>query len=209
MPDTLAKAAIVGAAYAPDKTTTALRTAGIAIAGSGLVALCAHISLPLLFSPVPLTMQPFAVLLLALLLGPGVAFSTLALYLAEGAAGLPVFTPHGVGGMVQLLGPTGGYLLSYPFVAAMVSWLARRGNPRFITRVWAAATGNVLLLLCGALWLALLTHANARTIVNTSVLPFLPGDTLKVIAAAALATAWMCFSTRQSQCGIDGSNFRK
>ncbi len=188
----LAKADVAGAASAPDRVHPALRTAGIAIAGSFFVALCAHISLPLLFSPVPLTMQPFAVLLLALLLGPRTAFATMVLYLAEGAAGLPVFAP-GAGGMLQLLGPTGGYLLSYPFVAALVSRLSRRGVPAFSTRMWAAAAGNVLILLCGASWLALHTHAKVTTIMSVSVLPFLPGDALKVIAAAGIATAWIRF----------------
>lgn len=208
MADILAKADVLVGDNAPDKTSAAIRTAGIAVVGSLFIALCAHISLPLLFSPVPLTMQPFAVLLLALLFGPGAAFSTMALYLAEGAAGLPVFAP-GAGGMLQLMGPTGGYLLSYPFVAAMVSWLARRGTPTFTTRVWSAALGNILLLLCGALWLTVLTHANAKTTMSTSVLPFLPGDALKVITAAALATAWLRVSRRQSKSGIDGSNFCK
>ncbi len=188
----LAKADVAGAASATSRVHPALRTGGIAIAGSLFVALCAHISLPLLFSPVPLTMQPFAVLLLALLLGPRTAFATMILYLAEGAAGLPVFAP-GAGGMLQLLGPTGGYLLSYPFVAALVSWLTRRSVPAFSTRMWSAAAGNVLILLCGASWLALHTHAKVTTIMSVSVLPFLPGDALKVIAAAGIATAWIRF----------------
>jgi len=198
MAHTLTKVDVAGAASAPDRTNAGLRAAGIAVAGSLFVALCAHISLPLLFSPVPLTMQPFAVLLLALLLGPRTAFSTMVLYLAEGAAGLPVFAPA-AGGMLQLLGPTGGYLLSYPFVAAFVSWLSRRGVPTFARRMWSAAAGNVFILLCGASWLALHTHAKVTTIMSVSVLPFLPGDALKVMAAAGLATAWMRFRKSQSE----------
>src|SRR5450631_1090169 len=154
MAHTLAKVDVPGAVSAQDRAHPALRAVGISVAGSLFVALCAHISLPLLFSPVPLTMQPFAVLLLALLLGPRTAFSAMLLYLAEGAAGLPVFAP-GAGGMLQLLGPTGGYLLSYPFVAPLVSWLSRRDVPTFSTRMWSAAAGNVLILLGGASWLAL------------------------------------------------------
>jgi len=90
MAHTLAKVDVPGAVSAQDRAHPALRAVGISVAGSLFVALCAHISLPLLFSPVPLTMQPFAVLLLALLLGPRTAFSAMLLYLAEGAAGLPV-----------------------------------------------------------------------------------------------------------------------
>src|ERR1700732_1732527 len=82
----------------------------LTVAASAFVALCAHISLPLPFTPVPLTLQNFAVLLVGLALGPVAAFSAMMLYLAEGAMGLPVFAPHGLGGVAQLLGPTGGYL---------------------------------------------------------------------------------------------------
>src|SRR5580658_5337646 len=108
-----------------------LRSAGIAIAGSLFIAACAHVSIPLFFTPIPITLQPFAVVLLGLLLGPGTAFAATAAYLAEGAAGLPVFTPAGLGGLAQLLGPTAGYLLSYPLVAPLVSKLYRSGNRSF------------------------------------------------------------------------------
>ena len=112
---------------------------GIAVAlGSALVAICAHIAIPLGFTPVPVTMQTFAVLLLALLFTPGAAFACLALYLMEGAMGLPVFSPHGPGGMLQLLGPTGGYLLSYPFAAALASWLYRRRRRSFLAALAGA-----------------------------------------------------------------------
>src|SRR5580658_5022371 len=80
---------------------------------TALVAICAHISIPLGITPIPVTMQTFAVLLLGLLFSPGAAFACLALYLMEGALGAPVFSPHGPGGVAQLLGPSGGYLLSY------------------------------------------------------------------------------------------------
>src|SRR6202453_2744538 len=89
------------------------------VSATALVAICAHIAVPLGFTPIPVTMQTFAVLLLGLLFGPGPAFACLALYLLEGAVGLPVFSPHGPGGIAQMLGPTGGYLLSYPFAAAL------------------------------------------------------------------------------------------
>jgi len=108
-----------------------LRAGGIVLAGSALIAVCAHVAVPLWFTPVPVTLQPFAVLVLGMLLGPRVAFATMVAYLAEGAAGLPVFTPHGLGGVAQLLGPTGGYLLSYPVVAPLVSVLWRLGSRSF------------------------------------------------------------------------------
>ncbi len=86
----------------------------LAVSATAFVALCAHVSLPLYFTPVPLTLQTFAVLLVGLTLGPALGFSALLLYLAQGAMGLPVFSPHGPGGVVQLLGPTAGFLLSFP-----------------------------------------------------------------------------------------------
>jgi biotin transport system substrate-specific component len=164
-----------------------LRGAGIVLAGSALVAICAHVSVPLWFTPVPVTLQPFAVLLLGLLLSPRLAAGAMVAYLAEGAAGLPVFTPHGLGGIAQLLGPTGGYLLSYPVVAPAVSAIWRRGRRSFSRGLVVAAAGSLGTLALGALWLGILTHAAPMTIVNHAILPFLPGDALKVCAAAGIA----------------------
>jgi len=171
----------------PGAVMNLLRGAGIIVAGSALIALSAHVSIPLWFTPVPVTLQPFAVVLLGLLLGPQLAFATMVTYLAEGAAGLPVFTPNGLGGVAQLLGPTGGYLLSYPLVAPLVSVLWRRSGRSFSRGLVVAGTGNLVILAMGAVWLAVLTHAAADTVLNHAVLPFLPGDVLKVVAAAGIA----------------------
>ncbi len=168
-----------------------LRTAGVILAGSALVAVSSHIALPLWFTPVPLTLQPFAVLLLGLLLSPRLAAATLAAYLLEGAAGLPVFAP-GLGfgaGMAHLMGPTGGYLMSYPAAAALIATLWRRSNRGFAPALASAAVGNAVILLCGFAWLAMWTHAPLKTAFAMAVLPFLPGDALKVVAAAAIAKA--------------------
>src|SRR5260370_40290980 len=97
----------------------------LSVAATGLVAICAHISLPLPFTAVPLTLQTFAVILIAMVLGPVAGFSSMALYLAERASGLPVFSPHGPGGVAQLLGPTAGYLFSYPLAAAAAGLFTR------------------------------------------------------------------------------------
>ena len=157
----------------------------LAVAGSGLVALCAHAAVPLVFTPVPLSLAPFAVLLLGLVLGPRLAFASLWLYLAEGAVGLPVFSPMGPGGILQLLGPTGGYLLSYPLAAALAGYLYHRRRQSMIRGILAAGAASLLILLAGATWLKLLTHMDIRLILEQAVLPFLPGDVLKVFAAAA------------------------
>ena len=97
----------------------------LTIAATEFVALCAHVSMPLPFTPVPLTLQTFAVILVGMLFGPVVGFSSMVLYLAEGATGLPVFSPHGLGGIAQLVGPTGGFLLSYPIAAACAGLFTR------------------------------------------------------------------------------------
>src|SRR5580693_347884 len=98
----------------------------IGLGATVVVALAAHVAIPLPFTPVPLTLQPLAVLGVGLALGPVGGFLTMLAYLAEGAMGLPVFSPTGLGGVAQLFfGPTSGYLLSYPLVAAIAGGLTR------------------------------------------------------------------------------------
>ena len=185
--------------YKPDSLRAASlpvawKTVIAVVLGSALVAVCAHIALPLGFTPVPVTMQTFAVLLLALLFTPGAAFACLALYLMEGAMGLPVFSPHGPGGMLQLLGPTGGYLLSYPFAAALASWLSRRGRRSFVAALAGAGLASILILAAGATWLGLLTHVKLSVVFAQSVVPFLPGDAIKVLAATACVSMLRSFA---------------
>ncbi len=163
------------------------------VAATGFVALCAHITIPLGFTPVPLSMAPFAVLLVGLLFSPGAAISALALYLAEGAAGLPVFAPLGPSGIAQLLGPTGGYLLSYPFAAALASILYRSARRSFFAGLLGAAAGGILILIAGAAWLALIIHTKLSIVLAQAVTPFLPGDLLKIIAAAGCAKIFESF----------------
>jgi len=169
-----------------------LRSTGIVLAGSAFVALCANRALPLYFTPVPLTLQPFAVLLLGLLLTPRLAAATLLTYLAEGALGLPVFAPTQqlTFGLAHLFGPTGGYLLAYPIAAPLISSLWRQTRRGFASAACSAAAGSFVILSCGAVWLAALTHASLQSILAFSVLPFLPGDALKVAAAAAIAAGF-------------------
>src|SRR3984885_2788770 len=155
------------------------------VSATALVAICAHIALPLGFTPVPVTMQTFAVLLLGLLLAPGPAFACLTLYLMEGAVGLPVYSPHGPGGIAQLLGPTGGYLLSYPFAAAMASVLYRRLRGSFLAALAASGLASLLILAAGATWLGMLSHLKFSLVFAQSVAPFLPGDAVKILAATA------------------------
>jgi biotin transport system substrate-specific component len=170
-----------------------VRNLGIVLAGSYLAAVCAHVSVPLWFTPVPLSLQPFAVLLLGLVLSPRLAAATLGAYLLEGALGLPVFAPgtEAMGGLAHLLGATGGYLMAYPAAAALISWLWRRGGRGYWSAVLAGAAGDLLILGSGAMWLAVWTHGLGQAALGMAVLPFLPGDALKVAAAAGAAAGWM------------------
>lgn len=184
-------------AVAPSRSRRLAERIGVVLLGSLFVAVCAHVSIPLWFTPVPITLQTFAVLLLALLLGPWLATATMVAYLVEGAAGLPVFSPAGGVTFLHLFGPTAGYLLSYPAAAALTGLLFRRFRqmdaPGFVAALGAAGIGSCLILLSGAAWLAILTHQSAATVLTLAVAPFLAGDILKLIAAAGVASGWRRF----------------
>lgn len=165
----------------------------LVIGASAFVAACAHISLPLPFTPVPLILSDFAVLLVGLTLGPAAAFSALALYLAEGAVGLPVFAPNALSGIAHLFGPTGGYLFAYPFAASTAGWLVRRLDPvtsRFRSALIASTAATLPIFLLGALWLAGFAHLNLSATWALAVAPFIPGQILKITAAAGIYSAF-------------------
>lgn len=186
----VATPALPASAAVPSPSAVLVRRALLAAAGSLLVAICAHVAIPLWFTPVPITLQTFAVLFLGLVLSPGLAASSMVLYLLEGMAGLPVLSPIGSVGFLHILGSTGGYLLAYPAAAALTGILRRRiGNGGFAPSMLAAALGSVVILLAGAAWFAVITHRSAGTVLAMTVAPFLPGDILKLIAAAGAATA--------------------
>ncbi len=153
-----------------------------AAAGAALVALAAQLAVPLPGTPVPMTLQPLAVLLVGGLLGPGLGSASLVLYLAAGAAGLPVFTPFGAPGLARLLGPTGGYLLAFPVAAALVGWAAAR-RPGWIGLVAGPLLGMLAIHAGGMAQLAALT-GSARAALAAGVVPFAVGDTLKIAVAA-------------------------
>jgi biotin transport system substrate-specific component len=162
---------------------------GLVIGGSLLMAICAHVSIPLWFTPVPITLQTFGVAVLALTLGGWRASAALALYLVEGLSGLPVFSPHGPGGMLHIFGPTGGYLMAYPFAALAGGLLAEKfaRRSRIVAFSLGAVASDAIILLCGALWLFALTHRPMQSVLVAAVLPFLPGEVLKASAAVAIA----------------------
>jgi biotin transport system substrate-specific component len=164
----------------------------VAFAATTLVAACAHVSLPLPFTPVPLTLQNFAVLLVGMALGPVAGFSAMVLYLAQGAMGLPMFTPSGPAGVARLLGPTAGFLFAYPLVAASAGWVVRamrNVGSRFTRGIVAGVVATLILFACGAGWMATLLHLSASATWHMAIAPFLPGEIVKVTAAAGIFSA--------------------
>ena len=162
----------------------------LVIAATAFVAACAHISFPLPFTPVPLTLQNFAVILVGMALGPVAGFSAMVLYLAEGALGLPVFAPTGgPAGMAHLLGPNGGFLFSYPIVAAIAGWIVRAMKSvtsRFRSALIAATVATFPIFLLGAGWLSHFAHLSVSATWSLAVAPFLPGEVVKITAAAGI-----------------------
>ena len=162
----------------------------LVIGATAFVAACAHISLPLPFTPVPLTLQNFAVVLVGMALGPVAGFSAMVLYLAEGALGLPVFTPSGgAPGVAHLLGPNGGFLFSYPLAAATAGWVVRAMQPlttRFRSALVAATAATLPIFLLGAGWFAYFAHHSVSAVWSLAVAPFIPGEIVKITAAAGI-----------------------
>jgi biotin transport system substrate-specific component len=172
---------VAGLAVAP-RSGAARRLIEIAI-GALLVALAAQVAVPVPFSPVPMTLQPLAVLVVGGLLGAAGGVSALVTYLALGVLGLPVFA-GGSSGVVHLIGPTGGYLLAFPLAAGVVGALA--GRTAGVLRVLlACALGMVVIHAGGVAQLALL-GGNPAAAFRVGFVPFLTGDLLKVGLAAAV-----------------------
>ncbi|MGA2359538.1 MAG: biotin transporter BioY [Terriglobales bacterium] len=163
----------------------------IVIAASLFVALCARVSVPLPYTPVPLTLQNFGVLAVGLLLGSRRGFAALALYLVEGACGLPVFSPSivlGVG-IARILGPTGGFLLAYPLVAFVAGYIYEHSSRRFGWAAVSAVAAELVLFASGLGWLAVLTHSVSLAL-KFGLYWFVFAEVIKVLMAAAVATRW-------------------
>ena len=159
------------------------------IAGFSLVvALSAQVAIPLPGTPVPITGQTFGVLLTGALLGSGRGFLAVALYVLEGAMGLPVFAQGHSGLHALLATPSAGYLWACPFAAALVGALAERGwDRRFATAACAMLAGNAVFYLVGLPWLA--RFVGTAHALPMGLYPFLPGDLIKLLLAAALLPA--------------------
>jgi len=170
------------------------KQAAIVIAASLFVALCARVTVPLPFTPVPLTLQNFGVLTVGLLLGSRRGFAALSLYLVEGAFGLPVFSPSILGGgIAQILGPTGGFLMAYPLVAFVAGWIYERtsgqGSRRFGWAALSSVAAEGVLFAGGLSWLAVLTHSVSLAL-RFGLYWFVFAEVIKVLMASAVATRW-------------------
>jgi biotin transport system substrate-specific component len=166
-----------------------LNQALLVLGASAVTALAAQVAVPVPWSPVPITGQTFAVLLVGAVLGARRAFLAQALYLAEGALGLPVFA-GGTSGALALVGPSGGYLVAFPFAAALVGALAERGwDRRFTTMFAAMLLGSVVIFAAGLAQLSrFVPHGH---VLAAGLLPFVPGDLVKsALAALAFPAAW-------------------
>ncbi len=174
-----------------------LRGAVLAVLGSLILAISAKIQVP--FYPVPMTMQTFVVLVIGMAFGWRLGVATVLLYLAEGAAGLPVFagTPEKGIGLAYMLSGTGGYLIGYVLAVAACGWLAERGWDRHV--LWTALAmliGNVLIYVPGLLWLGTLFGWD-KPILEWGLTPFILGDLTKLaLAAAVVPLVWKAVKRR-------------
>lgn len=166
-----------------------IQDGALVVGGAAVIALCARVTVPLPFTPVPLTLQNFGVLLVGLLLGSRRGFSAALLYLVAGVSGAPVFNPAGPGGIAQLFGATGGFLLAYPFVAGVAGWIIERGRSTFARAAFAGLLAEILLFVGGLMWLGLLTHSFAQA-VRFGLYWFVFAEVIKVMFAAAAASGW-------------------
>jgi biotin transport system substrate-specific component len=171
-------------ALALSRSTRSARRIVAVVLGTMLVAAASQIAVPLPGTPVPMTLQPLAVLIVGGLLGPWLGASSLLLYLALGAAGLPVFTPIGLPGVARLLGPTGGYLLAFPLAAYAVGRLADEGA-QWSRLALASFSGLVLIHLGGLAQLLILT-GSLRRAAQFGTIPFLLGDFVKLVLAVLI-----------------------
>ena len=151
-----------------------LKTSGVAVCGAA----------PLPFSPIPVSLSNFGVLLVGLLLGSRAGFAAALLFLLEGSAGLPVFS----NGSLGLFGPTGGYLMAYPVVAFLAGWIWEHSPKTFIRAIVAASAAELLLFAAGISWLVMVFHAPLRQAANWGFYPFLVAESAKIAAASGIAT---------------------
>jgi biotin transport system substrate-specific component len=166
------------------KTSTYLGIVGFAL----ILAIAAQVTMPIPGTPVPFSLQPFVVVLAGLMLGPVAGASAMALYLAMGAAGMPVFSPvPGLPqGIARFAGPTGGYLIAYPIAAYITGVLAGKQST-FFRRFIAACAGIAMIFVGGIAQLTIISQSFTRAL-DLGITPFIPLDAVKALIAAGIAT---------------------
>src|SRR5712675_2575778 len=185
---------LLGVALAP---LDLVRQVGLVIGFSLLTALAAQVVIPI--GPIPVTGQTFAVLLIGALLGSRLGAMAMIAYLVEGASGLPFFA-GGHGGLLHLMGPTGGYLIAFPAAAFITGAFAEHGwDRRFFTAAAAMTIGSVVIMLSGWMWFSLVMRTSPAVTLFDTVLKFVPGDIIKIcLAAAVLPSGWKLIGKRRS-----------
>jgi biotin transport system substrate-specific component len=175
---------LAAALWPARRETSLLREGALAVFGTLLLIAASRVQVP--FWPVPMTMTTLAVMLIGATYGLRLATATLGLFLLQGALGLPVFA--GGGGLAYMAGPTGGYLLGYLLAAALLGAAADRGWTRRLPLLLGAlVAAELVLFAAGYVWLAMLIGPDKA--MAGGVLPFLPGDALKIALAAGLVLA--------------------
>lgn len=170
----------------PFERSLSSRLTFVGIVGfAAAVAAASQVAIPLPWTPVPITLQPMLVILAGMWLGPVAGTTSMLLYLAAGAAGLPVFTPMGAPGIARFFGPTGGYLIAYPAAAFVAGILAARAKT-FGSRWLAAVAGIAVIYVGGIAQLSFLSGGFARA-VQVGVAPFALLDVGKAFVAAAIS----------------------
>jgi biotin transport system substrate-specific component len=170
-----------------------------------LTAVAAQISLPLPFTPVPFTLQPMVVLVGGAALGARLGMASQVLYLLAGIAGLPVFATSAVlpQGFLRLLGPTGGFLMAYPFAAFIAGWLAERGfDRRYVTSVIAMGAGLILIFALGIAWFAWFAApapVGLSQALQLALYPFIVVDVIKILLAATVLPSVWALTGRNSR----------
>jgi biotin transport system substrate-specific component len=170
---------------------SAATTALVVLGGAALTALCAQISIPIPWSPVPLTGQTFAIILTGAALGPARGVAAQLLYVAAGLLGAPVFAGHS-GGIHVLYGATGGYLVGFIAAALLMGWGSRFGRDRrVVSQGVLVIAASLVIYVFGAGWLAVRLGGDVAQALALGVVPFLVGDAVKaLLAAGVLPGAW-------------------
>jgi biotin transport system substrate-specific component len=170
---------------------TRLRTPALVVGAAALTALCAQVTVHIPGTPVPVTLQTFAVLVAGAGLGWKAGGTSQLLYLALGIVGFPVYA-DGASGWTVASGATAGYLVGFVVAAAVVGWLAERGQDRHIrTAIPSMLAGSAIIYLFGVTWLAHVTGMSASAAIDAGMRPFLAADAVKLVCAGlALPAAW-------------------